>query len=408
MDQVKEYFQIAWRNLRTRSLRSWLTILGIVIGIFLIISLLSLSQGIKATITKQLKALGGEMIFVMPGDISNPLSLFMGGAKLEKADIEVMEKTEGVDKVLTMSYQSVVTRYEEQGKTVFLAGVSFGAGIEILEKFQGWSLEKGTWPLPGRREVLVGQQVAHDMFNKDIKVNSEITIKGRKFKIVGILNSLGSKTDDSFIYMDAVLYQELTGEKRGTAQQALVKIKEGSDLNKVAERIKESLQETRKRRTGTDAADFSVITSEKMGDIAGNILAIIQLAIVAFAGIAIVVGGIGIMNTMFTSVRERTREIGIMKAIGAKNSAVLLIFLFEAGIIGFTGGIGGTILGVIFAKTIEFYGQVHPLFYFSASITPGLIIFGVAFSFLVGCLSGFFPARRAASLRPVEALRRYE
>ncbi len=408
MDQVREYFQIAWRNLRTRSLRSWLTILGIVIGIFLIISLLSLSQGIKATITKQLKALGGEMIFVMPGDISNPLSLFMGGAKLEKADIEVMEKTEGVDKVLTMSYQSVVTRYEDQGKTVFLAGVSFGAGIEILEKFQGWSLEKGNWPLPGRREVLVGQQVAHEMFNKDIKVNSEIVIKGRKFKIVGILNSLGSKTDDSFIYMDAVLYQELTGEKRGTAQQALVKIKEGSDLNKVAERIKENLQETRKRRTGTDAADFSVITSEKMGDIAGNILAIIQLAIVAFAGIAIVVGGIGIMNTMFTSVRERTREIGIMKAIGAKNSAVLLIFLFEAGIIGFTGGIGGTILGVIFAKTIELYGQVHPLFYFSASITPGLIIFGVAFSFLVGCLSGFFPAKRAASLRPVEALRRYE
>ncbi len=408
MDQVREYFQIAWRNLRTRSLRSWLTILGIVIGIFLIISLLSLSQGIKATITKQLKSLGGEMIFVMPGDISNPLSLFMGGAKLEKADIEVMEKTEGVDKVLTMSYQSVVTRYEDQGKTVFLAGVSFGAGIEILEKFQGWSLEKGTWPLPGRREVLVGQQVAHEIFNKDIKVNSEIAIKGRKFKIAGILNSLGSKADDSFIYMDAVLYQELTGEKRGTAQQALVKIKEGSDLNKVAERIKENLQETRKRRTGTDAADFSVITSEKMGDIAGNILAIIQLAIVAFAGIAIVVGGIGIMNTMFTSVRERTREIGIMKAIGAKNSAVLLIFLFEAGIIGFTGGIGGTILGVIFAKTIELYGQVHPLFYFSASITPGLIIFGVAFSFLVGCLSGFFPAKRAASLRPVEALRRYE
>ena len=408
MESLKEYFHIAFRNLKTRSLRSWLTILGIVIGIFLIISLLSLSQGIKATITKQLKALGGEMIFVMPGDISNPLSLFMGGAKLEKADIEVMEKTEGVDKVLTMSYQSVVTRYEDQGKTVFLAGVSFGAGIEILEKFQGWSLEKGNWPLPGRREVLVGQQVAHEIFNKDIKVNSEIAIKGRKFKIAGILNSLGSKADDSFIYMDAVLYQELTGEKRGTAQQALVKIKEGSDLNKVAGRIKENLQETRKRRTGTDVADFSVITSEKMGDIAGDILAVIQFAIVAFASIAIVVGGIGIMNTMFTSVRERTREIGIMKAIGAKNSAVLTIFLIEAGIIGLAGGIGGTILGVIFAKTIELYGQVHPLFYFSASITPGLIIFGMAFSFLVGCLSGFFPAKRAASLRPVEALRRYE
>jgi len=97
-----------------------------------------------------------------------------------------------------------------------------------------------------------------------------------------------------------------------------------------------------------------------------------------------------------------------MKAIGAKNSTVLSIFLIEAGIIGFIGGIGGTILGAILAKGIELYGQVHPLFYFSASITPGLIIFGLLFSFSVGCISGFFPARTAAKMKPVEALRRYE
>jgi len=151
-----------------------------------------------------------------------------------------------------------------------------------------------------------------------------------------------------------------------------------------------------------------VLTSEKMSGIAGNILGIIQLVIIIFASIAILVGGIGITNTMFTSVRERTREIGIMKAIGAKNSAVLSIFLIEAGTIGTIGGIGGTILGTLFAKIIEIYGQIHPLFYFSASITPGLILFGLCFSFLIGCLSGFFPARKAANLKPVEALRRYE
>jgi len=189
---------------------------------------------------------------------------------------------------------------------------------------------------------------------------------------------------------------------------AMVKVRDGSEVNKVAEDIKENLSETRKRRIGTDVADFSVITSEKMGDIAGNILAVIQFVIIAFAVIAIVVGGIGITNTMFTSVRERTREIGIMKAIGAKNSAVLSIFLIEAGIIGIVGGVGGTILGAGLAKVIEMYGQVHPMFYFSASITPGLIIFGLTFSFLVGCLAGFFPARQAAKLKPVEALRRYE
>ncbi len=408
MEEIKEYFKIAVRNLKTRSLRSWLTILGIVIGVFLIIGLLSLSEGIKATITQQLRALGGEIIFVMPGDISNLLSMFMGGAKLERADIEAMKKTKGVEKVLTMSYQSVVTRYEDEGKTIFLAGVPWAEGIEILEKFQGWSLEKGEWPVPGRREVVVGQQVAYEIFNKDIKVASDIVLKGRKFKIVGILNSLGSKTDDSFVYMDMPLYQELTGEKRGTAQYAFVKIEDGSDIDTVAQDIKESLQKTRKRRMGTDVADFSVITSAKMGDIAGNILAVVQIAIMGFASIAILVGGIGIMNTMFTSVRERTREVGIVKAIGAKNSAILSIFLFESGIIGLLGGAGGTILGIAFAKIIETYGQVHPIFYFSASITPGIIIFGLIFSFLTGCLAGFFPARRAAKLKPVEALRHYE
>ena len=409
MGQVREYFKIALRNLRTRSLRSWLTILGIVIGVFLIISLLSLSEGIKATITQQLRALGGEMIFIMPGDLSNPLSMFMGGGEqLEKADLEAIKKTKGVDQVLTMSYQSVVGRYGEEGKTIFLSGISWEEGIEILERFQGWSLESGEWPIIGKREVVVGQQIAKEVFEKDIKVGKEIILKGRKFKVVGVLNSLGSKTDDTFVYLDMPLYQELTGDKKGTAQTAMVKIKEGSDLDKVAEDIKENLQETRKRKVGADMADFSVITSEKMGDIAGSILAVIQFAIIGFASIAIVVGGIGITNTMFTSIRERTREIGIMKAIGAKNSAVLTIVLFEAGIIGFAGGIGGTILGVAMAKAIEIYAQVHPVFYFTASISPGLIAFGLIFSFLVGCLSGFFPARQAAKLKPVEALRRYE
>lgn len=405
---VKEYFDIASRNLKTRSLRSWLTVLGIVIGVFLIVSLLSLSEGIKKTVTQQLRSLGGEMVFVMPGDISNPISMFIGGAQLEKEDIDIIKRTKGVDRVLTMSYQSIVGRYEKEGKTIFLSGISWQEGKGILEKLQGWSLEAGQWPSPGKREVLIGQQVAKNVFKEEVRVGKEIVLKGKKFKIVGILNSLGSKTDDSSIYIDLPLYQELTGEKRGAAQMAMVKIEEGSDADRVAQNIKDNLQETRKRRAGTDAADFSVITSEKVGDIAGSILAIIQLAVVAFASIAIVVGGIGIMNTMFTSVRERTREIGIMKAIGAKNSAILTIFLIEAGIIGFLGGIGGTMLGVILAKAIEIYGQVHPLFYISASVTPGLFIFGLLFSFLVGCASGFFPAKKAAELKPVEALRRYE
>jgi len=409
MGQVKEYFYIALRSLRTRSLRSWLTILGIVIGVFLIISLLSLSEGLKSTINKQLQALGGEMVMVMPGSDENIFSSMMfGGAKLEKEDIEAIKKSKGVESVLSLSYTGTTARYKDESKQIAIAGYDpWKEGLDILSTFQGWSLAEGRWPSKGN-QILIGSHVANGTFSKKVKVESEMVIKGRKFEVAGILNSLGNQQDDSMVYMDMNIYQGLTGEKRGTAAYAMVKIAEGEDENVVAAEIKKSLEKTRKRGFGTDEADFSVITSEKMGEIAGTILGIIQFVIIGFASIAILVGGIGITNTMFTSVREKTREIGIMKAIGAKNSAILTIILFEAGIIGFLGGIGGTLLGSILAVGISYYGKTNPTFYFTTSVSPGLIIFGLVFSLLVGCLSGFFPARSATKLKPVEALRRYE
>jgi len=409
MEGLKEYFNIAVRNIRTRSLRSFLTILGIVIGVFLIISLLSLSEGLKSTINQQLQAMGGEMVMVMPGSDEDLLtSMMFGGAKLQKEDMEAIKKAEGVDKVLGFSYTGAIARFEKESKQIAIGGYDpWKEGLDILSIFQGWSLSDGRWPTKGN-ELLIGSQVAAEIFSKEVKAGSEMVIKGRKFKVAGVLNSLGSKQDDSMIYMDMSIYQDITGEKRGTAAYAMVKLEDGMNENAVAENIEEALKETRKRRSGTDEADFSVITSEKMGAIAGNILGVIQIVIFGFAGIAIIVGGIGITNSMFTSVRERTKEIGIMKAIGAKNSAILLIFLFEAGIVGLIGGIGGTLLGSMLAKGIELYGQVHPLFYFTASINIGLIVFGLVFSFIVGCVSGVLPARAAAKLKPVEALRRYE
>jgi putative ABC transport system permease protein len=409
MEALKEYFHIAIRNIKTRSLRSWLTILGIVIGVFLIISLLSLSEGLKATINEQLQAMGGEMVMVMPGGDEDIFSSMMfGGAKLERQDLEAIEKAKGVDSVMGYSFTGTPARYEDEAKQIAIGGLDpWKESLKIMSIFQGWDLADGRWP-DKENEILIGPVVANDIFSKKVKPGSEMAIKGRKFIVTGILKSLGSRQDDSMVYMSMDVYQDLTGEKRGTAAYAMVKLEEGVDETVVAEAIEDALSKTRKRRFGTDEADFSVLTSERMGDLAGNVLGIIQLVIFLFAGVAIVVGGIGITNSMFTSVRERTREIGVMKAIGAKNSAVLIIFLFEAGIIGFIGGVGGTLLGTVLAKGVELYGGNNPAFYFSASVTPGLIIFGLVFSFFVGCLSGFIPARSAAKLKPVEALRRYE
>jgi len=409
LDNVKEYFKIAVRNLKMRSLRSWLTVFGIVIGVFLVISLLSLSEGIKDTISRQLMSLGGNMIFVMPGDEDNPMSgVMFGGDKLEKQDLAAIEKTDGVDMVLPASYQAINVRFRQENKSLVVQGFPLIDGMEVLKKFQGWSLSSGRWPGAGQREVVVGTQFDGDVFKVAVKPGDEFNIKGKKYVVTGILNSLGSKQDDSSVFMDIGEFQDLVGQQRGTAQMAMVQIDESANVNIVAQKIKDSLKRVQRRAYGSDSLNFAVITAEKVSDIAGGVMAVIQFAVLAFASIAIIVGGIGITNTMYTSVRERTREIGIMKAIGATNEAIMAIFLFEAGIIGLAGGIGGTTLGILVAWIVQLYGQVHPMFYFTASFSPWIMIFGLGFSITVGCLAGILPARAAAKLRPIDALRKYQ
>ncbi|MDP2741378.1 MAG: ABC transporter permease [bacterium] len=404
INNLKEYFKIAFKNLITRRVRSWLTTVGIVIGVFLIVSLLSLSEGLKGAVMQQLNMMGKDLITIMPGDISNIAASFAGGS-LSEDDIKTIKKTEGVDVVVPINYTSVVARYKDEKKTVMVYGNDWRNAMDIYKNDMGWSINYGRWPVPGKNEVVIGSIVASEMFS-GIKAGSELVIKGRNFEVVGILNSVGSKQDDSMVGIDLSIFKSLTGERDG-AKMAFVKIKADYLADNVVENLKRDLEDNRKRRIGEEKSDSSymILTSEKIAGIVGNVMGLIQVVIIGFASIAIVVGGIGIMNTMYTSVNERIKEIGIMKAIGAKNSTIVLIFLIEAGIFGMLGGFGGTLLGLILAKAVEIYFQIHPLFYIKAEVGPGLILFGIVFSFLVGCASGYFPARSASKLKPVDALR---
>jgi len=400
---LKEYFKIAIKNLRTRPMRSWLTIFGIVIGVFLIISLFSLSEGVKQTISKQLQMMGGDVIMIFPGEFSDIVATMFGGSMLSNEDIKAIGKAEGVDLALPMRYKAELVRHKNEQKTTLIYGLPFREGIDVLREQMGWSLTDGNWPIINKREVIVGSIIPDEIF-PGMAVGDEIKIGGQRFTVVGILVSLGSKQDDQMIGMDMDLFQQLTGERDG-APMVFATMKPGYTADEVAENIEERLEETRKRIRGEDSLPFSVITSEKIAGIAGNIIDIVQIAVLLFASIGMVVGGIGIMNTMYTSVHERTKEIGIMKAIGAKSSTITMIFLVEAGVVGLLGGMGGTVLGLGLAKVIEWYGQVHPVLYIEASVSPFITFFGLAFSFLVGCISGFLPARKASKLKPVDALR---
>lgn len=389
----------------TRRLRSWLTIIGVIIGIFLIVSLMSLSEGLKGAVMQQLRMMGKDLITIMPGDINNIMASFAGGQKLTDDDIRVIKRNEGVSFVVPMSYTSGVVRYNNEKKTVMMYGNDWKDALDIYVNDMGWSLQEGRWPTPGKYEVVVGSLVSKEIF-PGLKVYQDATIKGRRFKIVGIMNSIGSKQDDSMIGMDLNIYRNITGERDG-AKMAFAKVKTGYSTDAVVESLKKDLNDNRKRTIGQEENDssYTVLSSEKIASIVGSVMGLIQAVIIGFASIAIVVGGIGIMNTMYTSVRERVKEIGIMKAIGAKNSTINIIFLIESGIFGAVGGLGGIFLGFAFAKAIEFYFQIHPLFYLKASVTPQLFLFSLFFSFLIGCLSGFLPARSASKMKPVDALR---
>lgn len=400
---VKEYLNIAIKSLRTRPLRSWLTILGIVIGVFLVISLVSLSEGIKQAALKELKMMGKDVIMIFPGEFDDFMTTMVGGVKMTDEDVTAISRAQGVDLAVPTAYKGVVIRYEGKKKMVLLYGIPLRDGLDFFKEDMGWSITDGRWPIPGKREVFVGQAVANDIF-PNLRVGDSASINGQQFEIVGILRSLGNKQDDSMVSLDLPSFRQITGEREG-AQFVMARAKPGYNVDEVVENIKDQLSETRKRRRGEDLPSYSVLSSEKVAGIVGNIMGLIQAMVFALASIAIVVGGIGIMNTMYTSVHERTKEIGIMKAVGAKRSTINLIFLIESGMVGLIGGAGGVLLGIILAKAIEIFGQIHPVFYLEATVSWWLILFGLGFSFLIGCVSGFLPARKASKLKPVDALR---
>ncbi len=398
---TNQYLKMAVKNLKVRPLRSWLTILGIVIGIFLVISLISLSEGLKESVTRELRMMGGNLVMVLPGE--DIFTGMIGGSRLTDFDIRAIERARGVESVLAMPWGMELVRHHNQAESTILAGIHLDHRANILKEDMGWLATEGDFPRPGRREVLVGHLVPREIFPA-LKVGDEVRIKGRRFVVSGVLRSLGNRQDDSMIIMEINDFRGVTGQREG-AQVAMAKVSPDFETAVVVENISASLEETRKRRVGDEGAAFSVLASDTVSDMVDGILGMLQAAVFAFASIAIIVGGIGIMNTMFTSVRERTKEIGILKAVGAKRNHITLIFLFESGIIGLIGGAGGVVLGIVLSKGVELALGQGAFIHLQAHISPALVIFGLLFSFLIGCVSGYFPARGAAGLEPVDALR---
>jgi putative ABC transport system permease protein len=243
---------------------------------------------------------------------------------------------------------------------------------------------------------------AGKLFEKEVELRDKIIIEGEEFSVIGSFGRIGNPQDDSQVYIPIDVAREIL-DVPAKYDFFFIESKEGFDTKDVADRIEKELRDARDLEEGEE--DFTIETSEGLKEAYSDVFGVVNAVVIGLAAISLFVGGIGIMNVMYTSVLERTNEIGVMKAIGARNSHILTLFLLESGFLGLTGGAVGILFGIGFAQLVQYGALITGWSFIEVSFSWYLIAGSLAFSFIVGSLSGTLPAMQAAKLKPVDALR---
>lgn len=403
---IKDYFKISWKEIKRRRLRSWLTLVGIIIGIAAIISLISLGQGLQNAIEKQFSNLGKDKLIITAKGNTLGAGLSIDAVKITDDDIETVRGISGVKVVTGYIYSSPKIEYNNLIRYYYVSGIPTNdEERSLIEHASSYTLVKGRSLQNGDKykAVLGYDYLQPELFEKDLELGSKILVDNIEFKVVGFYSKVGNPIDDKIVYIPLETYQEIF-KKPKEVGIILVQAQSGENLEILADKIQKELRKSRGLKEGKE--DLTIQTPEQLASSFQTILDIVQIVLIGIAAISLLVGGIGIMNTMFTSVLERTKEIGVMKAIGAKNSQVLSLFLVESGLYGLGGGLIGIALGIGFAKAAQLIAsQFIGSSFLDVQVNWMLILGALIFSFVIGCLSGIAPARRASKLNPVESLR---
>lgn len=415
----REITSMAVYNLSHRKLRSFLTLLGIVIGVSAVVGTMLIGSSLEQRVIGQLDKFMADIVTVIPGKVSFSQGPNLGSTGqalvLTERDEKEVSDVDGVNLVTGYISGQLKVEYNSESGKITVDGIK---DLKSWEVIQGdvVGLEDGRFLTDqDKYSVMLGNSVAHKMFSKNITVRKTININGVDFKVVGILNAAGGflASFDNAIYIPIDQARDLFGSQFESNEFSTIvaKVGDGYDPSSVADNINQKLLQMHHQTTDTQT--FSVLSSEFFQQQISSILSIISLFLSSLGAISLIVGGIGIMNIMYVSVMERTREIGTMKAIGATSNIVLLLFLFESGILGLIGGVVGDATGIALGYVITYgiglgfqgsetgFSQPGPLIY----ISPEVLVLGAVFGFMVGILAGYFPARKAAKLQPVEALR---
>ncbi len=402
---MKPVFMLAVNNLLHRKKRAWLTMIGIFIGIAAVVSLISLGQGLEGAINLQFQRIGSDKLFIQSdanlfgasgGDISNPLTT---------KDMNTVAGVQGVAEVSSYVLRVVRVQVGQDVGYYYAAGFPTSQGYQLARDSIPVDLYDGRELRPGdTNKVLVGYDYTRtSSFQNPVGVGDRITVNGQKFTVVGVMEPVGDAPDDHAVYMPIDTLKQLTNVT-DQRDAIIARVAPGEDPNQVAADITRELDRERHLRAGEE--DFNVQTPEDLLASFGTIITLVQVVLVGIAGISLLVGGIGIMNTMYTAVLERTRDIGIMKAIGASPGDIRSIFLLESGLLGLVGGMIGVAIGVAIAKAVQYIGTavLHSAF-LTAELPWWLIVGALVFSTVIGMVSGYLPARSASRQNPVESLR---
>ncbi len=389
-------------------LRSWLTITGIVIGVAAVIAIVSIGDGMQQTLNAQLNALGGDIVTITPGaERGGGMFGMRGGGgggqattkaiELGSSDLQALKSIPDIALIDTNIRESVNVSYLGKSGKVSITGVD----QKIWSQITTTTIQTGRMLGPADQNVIViGGNLASSYFSQPVGINKMISINGSAFRVVGILDD-----QTTSVYMPIQMaYQVMPDKTNGIYDTLVVKIKNQDQLDFVITEIQNKLMIA--RHVTQNKMDFSVTSRKEMQQARAATMSSMSNFLLAIAAVSLIVGSIGIANTMFTSVLEKTKEIGIMKAIGARNPDILFIFLFNAGFIGLVGGIIGVILGTMLSGFMPaLMGGSLPMTRGGTIVTLNSIIMALSVSVVVGILAGLIPAYQASKLKPVDALR---
>ena len=409
---ISDYIQLAVRSLTKRRLRTYLTMIGIFIGIAAVVSLIGLGQGLRLAITSQFGFIGTDVLGIQAANINFAGAPGQGAPNpLLDTYIDRIKKINNVKAAFNRYIGSATIEFKGKQKIEFVVSIPGGEDRKIFETMNSLTVQQGRLLSDqDAKGIILGDNYHGGVtygatFDRPINAGDKVLLNGQIFDVVGILEKKGSFIYDDAIWMnDETMLKEGITPNDGTVNVINVQVK---DVNKIAQTqqdIEKLLRKERNVKVGEE--DFTVQTPQQALATLNSTLFAVQLFVTIIAVISLLVGGIGIMNTMFTAVLERTKEIGIMKSIGARNSTIFTLFFLESGLLGMIGGLIGVILGIIFANGMAFIGSLAlGSDLIKASISPGLILGALAFSFVMGTFFGVLPAYRASKLNPVDSLR---